>query len=210
MSLRNTRINFISIRSLLARHIVPISLTLAALMIAIGGDTTAQLFQYQRNLILDGEVWRLITAHLVHLTWSHMLLNLAGLLLIWLLFGNYYANKTWLVIVLISCVGPGIGLLLFDPNLIWYVGLSGMLHGLFVAGCVAEIKLKQRGGWVLLAVICSKLTWEQFYGPLPGSAEAAGGDVIVDAHLYGALSGILSLFLNLKNARIKIKNLSET
>ena len=158
MSLRNTRINFISIRSLLARHIVPISLTLAALMIAIGGDTTAQLFQYQRNLILDGEVWRLITAHLVHLTWSHMLLNLAGLLLIWLLFGNYYANKTWLVIVLISCVGPGIGLLLFDPNLIWYVGLSGMLHGLFVAGCVADIKLKQRGGWVLLAVICSKLT----------------------------------------------------
>jgi membrane associated rhomboid family serine protease len=40
-------------------------------------------------------------------------------------------------------------------------------------------------------LVCGKLLWEQAVGPLPGSAEVAGGKVIVDAHLYGAIGGLV-------------------
>ena len=33
------------------------------------------------------------------------------------------------------------------------------------------------------------MIWEQVYGPAPGSEEMAGGNVIVNAHMYGAIAG---------------------
>jgi len=45
---------------------------------------------------------------------------------------------------------------------------------------------------LLLVFIIGKLAWEQRYGPLPGSASLAGGSVLVDAHLYGAIAGVIS------------------
>ena len=40
-------------------------------------------------------------------------------------------------------------------------------------------------------LVVGKLSWEQFDGALPGSESVAGGLVVVDAHLYGALAGAL-------------------
>jgi hypothetical protein len=40
--------------------------------------------------------------------------------------------------------------------------------------------------------LLGKLAWEQFSGPLPGSEGTAGGPVIVDSHLFGALGGALT------------------
>jgi hypothetical protein len=36
---------------------------------------------------------------------------------------------------------------------------------------------------------------------LPGSAETAGGTVVVNAHLYGALGGVFSAVLVLRSSR---------
>ena len=48
-------------------------------------------------------------------------------------------------------------------------------------------------GWVVLwAAVVAKLAYEQLVGPLPGSEAAAGGAVVVNAHLYGAIGGALS------------------
>ena len=51
------------------------------------------------------------------------------------------------------------------------------------------------GRWdskLLLVMIIAKLLWEQLVGPLPGSETAAGGSVVVDAHLFGALMGFIT------------------
>jgi membrane associated rhomboid family serine protease len=40
-----------------------------------------------------------------------------------------------------------------------------------------------------------KLAVEQWLGPLWLTAEAAGGPVVVDAHLFGALGGALAAIL---------------
>ena len=44
-------------------------------------------------------------------------------------------------------------------------------------------------------IVAGKLAWEQFAGPLPGSESGSGGPVIVDAHLYGAVGGLLAAVL---------------
>ena len=77
------------------------------------------------------------------------------------------------------------------PSLDWYVGLSGVLHGLLVAGLIGSIRQRRAESLVLGAVIAAKLGWEMLVGPMPGSAEAAGGAVIVEAHLYGAAGGLI-------------------
>ncbi len=124
------------------------------------------------------------------------MLNMLGLGLIYQLFGHLYPAWQWLLIILISALGVSLGLLLLNPGLDWYVGFSGALHGLIIAGAVAATATYARGfGAVLLLCVTGKLVWEQWAGPLPGSAEAAGGNVIVDAHLYGAVAGLVYAIL---------------
>jgi rhomboid family GlyGly-CTERM serine protease len=177
-------------RHLLYSAALPLGLCLIGVICELFAPATTTALRYERSAIQGGEVWRLLTGNLVHLGWEHLLLNLTGLLLIWLLFGRLLSTGQWLIVTVISCLAVGLGLLVFDPELDWYVGLSGMLHGLFVTGLVINLRQGYRLEWLLLLALVTKLVWEQFHGAMPGSAEIAGGAVIVEAHLYGAVSGI--------------------
>ena len=66
------------------------------------------------------------------------------------------------------------------------------MHGLFAAGLLASLWAGNRAEWLLLALFVAKIAWEQLVGPTPGTAALAGGNVIVDAHLYGAIGGSLT------------------
>jgi len=180
-----------SIATLLRDGTLPLTICVIALLIQLGGSDASQWLRYDREGILNGEVWRIITGHLVHLGWPHLLMNLIGLILIWLLFGHLIKRNSWLIIFTISTIGISAGMMLFNPELKWYVGLSGVLHGMFVAGAIVSVKAGYRAELLLLILLTAKLAWEQAVGPLPGSAEFAGGNVIVDAHLYGAISGLV-------------------
>ncbi len=184
--------------NIITRYSLPIIISIIVLGITFAGDTATNALQFDREAIRHGEIWRLITGNFVHLSGSHALLNITGLGLIWLLFGHYYRNTTWIIVLLCSVLTTTLGLWVFNPKLDWYVGLSGSLHGLFIAGCIAEIKAKSQTGILLLIIIVLKIIWEQYQGPLPGTAAAAGGNVIVDAHLYGAVAGIAALFIKKK------------
>ncbi len=179
-------------KSFLKQHSLPLTLALTAILLAIAGDSMTEQLRYHVAEIKAGEIWRLISANLVHLGWSHMLMNLLGLGLIWGLFWNCFSSLNWWLISLASCLGVSLGLLVLNPNLVWYVGLSGVLHGLFVAGAVAAIRRGDRREAILLAAIVAKLLWEQGFGALPGSADMAGGPVVVDSHLYGAIGGAIA------------------
>ncbi|VAX01588.1 hypothetical protein MNBD_GAMMA20-1775 [hydrothermal vent metagenome] len=174
---------------------IPLLLSAFIVVLALSGDSTQALLRYDRTAILDGQWWRLLSAHLLHLGESHLLMNLAGLWLIWLLVGSTLSQRSWLILLFVDALITALALLILNPQLGWYVGLSGVLHGLLVAGAIADIRAGHRGTWLLLGAVALKLGWEQLAGPLPGSETGAGGTVIVDAHLYGALGGLLSLLL---------------
>jgi rhomboid family GlyGly-CTERM serine protease len=164
-------------------------------------------FRFDRNLIDQGHYWLLISGHLVHLNWSHWALNMAGLLIVAVFFSVYGHVLEWLFVLVFTAVVTGLGLYWFNPELIRYVGLSGVLHGLFIYGAVREVRYYPFSGYVLLLLLVGKLFWEYINGPLPGSEEMTGGHVVVAAHLYGATGGFVAVVLTgLFHKLVKVKD----
>lgn len=176
----------------LAAWQLPVGLLLGAAALLLGGDAAREWLAFERHAIRDGQAWRLVTGHLLHLGWPHFALNAAGLVLVWTLVGSAYRPAAWIAIFLASIATIDLGLWLFNPALQWYVGLSGALHGVLAAGLVTSFRQPRIETTILAIVLLGKLAWEQFSGPLPGSEGSSGGPVIVDAHLYGAIGGLLA------------------
>jgi rhomboid family GlyGly-CTERM serine protease len=173
----------------------PVLVCVLLLLAEAGGDPVREALRYAREPIAAGELWRLVSGHFVHLGWSHFLMNAVALLLIWALVGNRLAVRQWLLVFVLVIGGIDAGFWFIDRQLVWYVGLSGVLHGLLLAGLVAGWRAS-RGEAVLLTVLmAAKLLYEQLLGPLPGSEATAGGAVVVNAHLYGALAGLAAASL---------------
>ena len=94
--------------------------------------------------------------------------------------------RQWLLIVLAALGAIDAGLWLWDSTVRWYVGSSGVLHGIMAAGTVASLRRRDPQGLWLAALIAGKLLYEQRVGPLPFSGTS---EVVVDAHLFGVLGG---------------------
>ena len=147
-------------------------------------------FRFDRHLIEAGQLFRLISANFVHLNTLHLLLNMLGLGLVLVFFSGHLKPLQWLILLLISSLAVTVGLYSFNPEIHRYVGLSGVLHGLFIVAAMVEIKRFPVSGWMLFVVLVAKLGWEQLNGAMPGSESMINGHVMVDSHLYGALSGM--------------------
>ncbi len=118
-------------------------------------------------------------------------MNLAGLALVVALVWQHFTATQWLLLTLFSSLVVGMGLWLFNPDIQGYVGFSGTLHGLIIAGVLADLRPYPKSAGVLLLLVVGKLAWEQYNGALPGSESVAGGMVVVDSHLYGAIAGAI-------------------
>jgi rhomboid family GlyGly-CTERM serine protease len=161
----------------------------------LAGEHGKELLRYDRVWIGQGETWRLLSGHFTHLGWSHLALNGAGLLLVWFLIGQSYAISTWILITLLTIATIDSAFWFLNPELYWYVGMSGLLHGLLVAGIIPRLRTLDVETGILLLLLIAKIGYEQFNGPVPGSETTSGGPVVVDAHLYGALGGVLGAIL---------------
>jgi rhomboid family GlyGly-CTERM serine protease len=180
---------------------VPFAVVLICVLTASWREAARELLRYDRQEIAGGEIWRWLTGHFVHLGWQHLVLNLVGLALVWLLVGRRYGTKQWLYIIAISIAATGAGFWWLDTDLRWYVGLSGIMHGLLLAGAIQGFRWKPWESAAICVLIVAKLAYEQLIGPLPGSEIAAGGAVVVSAHLYGAAGGLLGAALYWRSAR---------
>lgn len=158
------------------------------------------LFRYERYAVLHGEWWRLITAHLLHLGPAHLAMNVAGLLcVLWLCRPVMSAGQT-LICLLLYAPAVSLGLLIFNPGLGWYVGLSGVLHGLLVTAACLLLRTRPEA-FLLLTGVLAKLVFEQSGAGQVWSMEWLAGPVIVDAHLYGVCAGLCgALFLHVAGA----------
>jgi rhomboid family GlyGly-CTERM serine protease len=159
----------------------------------IFGEPARQALSFDRGALAAGQWWRLLTAHFVHLDAQHALLNGLGVVLMWALFARDYSPWRWAAIYCASALSVSVGLWFLNPELQWYVGASGALHGVMTAGTIAHLRRRDLDGWILAVFIVVKLSYEQFAGALPFAGTA---NTIVDAHLYGAIGGVvLGLFL---------------
>lgn len=182
----------VSLKSILTSYRCPLIISLLCVFITLLPHDLTALFQYERSLILQGQWWRLISGHLVHLGLNHLLMNLLGLWLIWHLFLTDEGPLAYCLYRLpLLTIGTSIGLLILSPEVAWYRGLSGVLHGLLSLALLHQLRQQVAMSSLLLVLLTAKLVWEQTTGPLPGSEPWIDGRVIVDAHLYGALCGVI-------------------
>jgi rhomboid family GlyGly-CTERM serine protease len=171
------------------------TLCLVSLMVLLsfGGEPLVEVLRYDRIELLNGEMWRLISGHFVHLNLMHLIWNLLGLTLIAGLFSPSYQGQDWFVIFSVSALTIVSAFLLFEPDLVWYVGFSGILHGLFAAGILAWLRTSKDPLIVIAAVLFTvKLLLEYLFGALPFLQEQFSAQIVHSAHFYGAIGGLVA------------------
>ncbi|MEX0732765.1 MAG: rhombosortase [Aquisalimonadaceae bacterium] len=171
--------------------LVGVLLAAPALGIMLFADAAWGLLRYDRPAVLDGQLWRLLSAHWIHLGPTHLAVNLAGLALVLAVLGRLLTPTSLLLSALFGALGVGLGLLLFSPGLYWYAGLSGMIASIWGTASARGARCGSWLGWASLALLLGRVLLEQLAGPSPALAQLIGGAVIVDAHLYGAATGVL-------------------
>ncbi|ABZ76499.1 Rhomboid family protein [Shewanella halifaxensis HAW-EB4] len=161
------------------------------------------LLAYQRYLIIDGEWWRLFSGNLLHTNAWHLYMNLAGFWVILALHEQHYRAKGLGLLFFTLCLMQGLGLLIFYPTLIGYVGLSGMLHGLFAFGAVLDIRQGYRTGYLLLLGVILKVAYEQYFGASSEMTQLINARVATEAHLVGLISGLVCVSVYLAWQQLK-------
>lgn len=154
-------------------------------------QTVQVALEYNRLALAQGEVWRLLSGHLLHSNVYHLLMNLSGLFIMMLLHAPLPKRLAFGWQLLILSLTTGVCLWLFASQIDLYVGLSGVLHGILCFGAVLDIRQGYRSGLLILVGVAVKLALEQFYGPDAELAAKIAAEVAIDAHLYGAISGVL-------------------
>lgn len=189
--------------------LAPLLIVTISIILALIEPLSSDLLAYDRRQLNHFQWWRLITGHFLHTNTMHLLLNLAGLILLWALHGHYYRNARYLTIFFMLCLGTSGGLYLFAPQMQWYVGLSGVLHGLFIIGAYFDIRKKFKTGWLMLIGVWVKVIHEQIYGASDDIAQLIAANVAIDAHLFGTITGciiILYFFIVDKTKNMQLKS----
>ncbi len=158
----------------------------------------ASLLIYDREAVLRGEIWRLLTSHLVHFDLWHLGYNLSALLVIgWLLEVRLGRPLGWLVLAMALSIG--LFLVLAKPAVDTYGGLSGLVVGalVYLALCILQEAADGRlWGWLLLGLLVLKLAWESAAGDsvlfYPGTRSV---QTVGESHVLGSsAAGGLFLF----------------
>lgn len=169
----------------------PLAFGVLCLFLALLEPFSVDWFHYQRELFNEGQIWRLITAHWVHAGNAHLWMNVVAIWLLPLVCPDRTTWRIWWLRMGFLCLMVGLGLHIFNQGLRGYVGLSGVLHGVYV---VVLLHASWRGDGlakIVLAVLVGKLVWEQYDGALGATSNLLEVPVIVDAHAYGAVAGLL-------------------
>lgn len=146
--------------------------------------------RYDRDALLGGEVWRLFTGHLIHLSWAHWALNAVGLVLCCALAESMPSPEQLLRRVAVLGLGVSLMLLVFSPQVSNYVGLSGVLYGLFVLVLWPQARRGEPIGVAALCIVIAWMAWQMIAGPMASEMELIGGRIVTQAHLFGVLTAM--------------------
>jgi len=162
------------------------------------------VLEFNRSLVEGGEYWRIASSQFVHANWPHLALNCAGIVLIWALHGEHTSPTRYAVNTLFLATWCGLGVLLFCPDIKIYTGLSALLHGVIIWGAVKDICIGYRSGALLFIGVWVKVLLEQINGPSADVGKLINSTVAIDAHLIGAVGGLvlaLPLLINCFRAK---------
>jgi len=179
---------------------IPLTLWLVlAAVVLFFWPSANHLVEYDRRLVCGGEAWRIATCHLTHWNLDHLLWDALALGVLGVMCERRSRSR-WLVCLIASAVAIPLAVLVLQPEMATYRGLSGLDTGLFTLLAVGMLREKWRDrDWTWLTIIC--LFIAGFAGKIVFEL-ATGGTVFVDstaanftpaplAHLVGLFVGSL-------------------
>src|SRR5690606_26318690 len=95
-------------------------LSLLIIMLGVFAEQSEPLLQFDRQLIQQGEWWRLISGNLIHYGLYHLLMNTAALLLCGYVLLRDLNPRAYAALLLISAISVSGGLYFYNPELSWY------------------------------------------------------------------------------------------
>lgn len=178
-------------------------------LILVATTAWAYYFQFEHPTLLDefdfsGQLvwqqpWRLVTAHFLHLTALHWLLNCLGFVALTALFVRYFSVRSYLNALIVITISSSIVLSLigFEHR---FVGLSIVNHGLLVMGVLLELQssksiIQRKLMFSLLFFVVAKWLAE-FMGIWQSFLAAGQVQQVWLLHGLGILSGILAWWLH--------------
>lgn len=172
-----------------------VSLALAAtslaLFVVFGGKPEALI--YDRELIENGEFWRLATGHFAHLDRQHLIMNVGALVALGLLYETSpHGGARRLVLGCFILSGGLISSALFfgDAKTQFYCGLSAVLNALYVVTMIAMWRETRSRIWLVgLGLLVAKTGYEALFGSI--FSNNLEWPPHIGAHVTGILAGIL-------------------
>ena len=162
------------------------------LIFAATSSASFPILSLERNKVIAGEFWRLFTSNFVHFGWAHTLMNLAAFVICACALLYTFSVTRLLALILFCCIAVGTGVYFFNPEYETYAGLSGAIHGFMVAGLLLN---KRHAFWlkgIFIALIFAKIIYEHQTNYQATELQALlPVAVAYDAHLYGALAGLV-------------------
>jgi rhomboid family GlyGly-CTERM serine protease len=185
------------VRTLVMSSSERVALGVGVALLALHASGVADLLQYQRDALAQ-QPWRFLTGHVVHLGWAHVAINAAALWLVARLYAIDLSAVEQALVLVASALATSSTLFWIFPEVQWYRGLSGALHGLYFAGAATWLLTERprtparlwmpvslfAGGWIKVVVE------QPARGALP-AVDWLGGAVVPQAHLAGAVCGTL-------------------
>ena len=198
----------------------PLTLVVGALSLAAGlplvSETVAaspgRLLELNGDVPASGEWWRLLTAHVVHFTPGHLWLDLAA-------FGLLGAacekrlGRSYPLLLIVGAVLIAGGLVLAQPDLGRYRGLSGLVSAQFAALVTlwaSDARRSRDPSRRAIPIACAilfggKIVYEIVQGKAFFSTSLAAAGVVAcpTAHLLGACAGLAVCAFHLRLAHLK-------
>ena len=160
--------------------------------------TTLQaLFHYRAENIPSHLYYLWLSPHLIHLSMLHYIINILCLGIVLFTFKNYFTPLRFFLLFAFSALMVTLGLWCCSPQVTDYVGMSGVIYGILAAGLLLSMKKHLLLSLPIYIIVAIKIVYEVFDGAHLSIQASLGNVVIVDAHLYGYLSGTLFTIVTL-------------
>jgi rhomboid family GlyGly-CTERM serine protease len=143
------------------------ALVIGMSMVIYQSSALSSLLVFDRLAIDQGEFWRLLTGHLVHLSSTHLFANVLALGVVGSVIERLRLPGN-AALPVVMALGISIVLYIYEPQLIVYGGLSGIIYGL--ATYLALFGLGYRRYKAASALLLGTMLWSIARGLLSGEA----------------------------------------
>jgi membrane associated rhomboid family serine protease len=167
----------------MASQVIFLAIVILSAVINTSPDLTS-FASLDVSLVMSGEIWRLITGHLTHLTWLHYALDAPVFLVVYLLYKRHTGGFSSVYLAVFSAIIVSVSVVSMGIHQV-YGGLSGLSCAAISALLLKIILDSPRRilPYILALVFLFYLLFLQ--------GNANGLNVAKEAHVAGTLSGVI-------------------